>query len=255
MSRVFRQQYTRSIPPNAERVTLKGKSGRTVEAVRFKGDDGKVVVAPLTRTGDRCRVPSPVWYGQFIDTDGIWQRVPLCENKAASEAMLAEMIRKAGMGRAGFRDPFEGHRKRPLAEHLAEWEASLRANGRSDEYVQLKLARVRAMLDGCKFTFTADLSADRLELFLDRFRREDGRSIQTSNDWLQAAKQFTRWLVENDRLERSPFARVKGGNVQLDRRHGRRDLPPAELSRLLDATRAMPARSVACRERTASTCT
>ncbi len=89
--------------------------------------------------------------------------------------------------------------------------------------------------------FTGDLSADRLELCLARLRSDEGRSIQTSNDYLQAVKQFTRWLVENDRLDRSPFARLKGGNVKLDRRHDRRDLPPSELAKLLDATRSSAA--------------
>ena len=195
------------------------------------------MTAPLTRDGTRCRVASPTWYGQFKDADGIRQRVPLCENKAASETMLAELIRAAGMGRAGFRDPFAEHRKRPLAEHLGDWEASLRANGRGDDYLSLKLGRVRAILDGCKFTFTADLSADRLELFLAKLRKEEGRSVQTSNDYLQAVKQFVHWLVDNDRLDRSPFARLKGGNVKLDRRHDRRDLPPAELTKLLTVSR------------------
>ena len=41
MPRVFRQQYTRPIPPDAQRVIHKGKP-----AVRFKGPDGKPLVAP-----------------------------------------------------------------------------------------------------------------------------------------------------------------------------------------------------------------
>jgi integrase len=159
-------------------------------------------------------------------------------NRSLPVQMLAELVRKAGLSRAGIRDPFEEHRKRPLAEHLKDWEASLRANGCGEECIQLKRTRVRAALDGCKFVFPGDLSADRLELFLARLREEDGRSIQTSNDYLQAVKQFARWLVENDRLDRSPLARVKGGNVKLDRRHDRRDLAPAELTKLLDAAGA-----------------
>ncbi len=55
MPRVFRQQYTRPIPDEAEYVTHKGKP-----AVRFKGPNGKPIIAFLTRKGDRCRVASPV---------------------------------------------------------------------------------------------------------------------------------------------------------------------------------------------------
>jgi integrase len=232
MARLFRQPYTKPIPPDAERCTLKGKP-----AVRFS-DGGRTVTAPLTKKGDGIRLLSSKWYGEYSDADGITRRVPLSADKAAAQQMLARLVHKAEMGRAGSRDPFEEHRKRPLTEHLTDWEASLYANGRGEEYVKLKLARVRAILDGCRFVFTSNLSADKLELFLARLRGEDGLSIQTSNDYLQAVKQFTRWLADNDRLERPPFARVKGGNVKLDRRHDRRDLPPAELTKLLGVTRA-----------------
>jgi hypothetical protein len=177
------------------------------------------------------------WYGQYTDADGIKRRVPLSANKTAAQQMLNSLVRKAELGKAGCGDRFEDHRKTPLVKHRDEWETSLRANGRGDEYVKLKLARLKSILDGCKFTFLTDLSADRLEVFLDGLRKDDGLSIQTRNDYLQAVKQFVRWLVENDRLDRSPFARLKGGNVKLDRRHDRRDLPPDELAKLLDATR------------------
>jgi hypothetical protein len=52
---------------------------RPAEGARFKGDDGKTVTAPLTKKGDRCRVASPVWYGQYLDADGVLRRMPLCE--------------------------------------------------------------------------------------------------------------------------------------------------------------------------------
>ena len=232
MARLFRQPYTKPIPPDAQRCTLKGKA-----AVRFT-DDCRTVTAPLTKKGDCIRLLSAKWYGEYQDGDGITRRVPLSADKTAAQQMLAELVRKAELGKAGIRDPFEEHRRRPLAEHLADWEANLFANGRGENYVKLKLARVRAILDGCQFVFTSDLSADKLELFLARLRSDDGLSIQTSNDYLQAVKQFTRWLADNDRLARPPFARVKGGNVKLDRRHDRRDLPPAELTKLLSVTRA-----------------
>src|SRR5262249_11732137 len=58
MPRVFRKQYTRPVPADAARITHKGKP-----AVRFKGADGKAVVAFLTKKGDRYRGHSPHWYG------------------------------------------------------------------------------------------------------------------------------------------------------------------------------------------------
>ncbi|MFO0842102.1 MAG: hypothetical protein U0797_06830 [Gemmataceae bacterium] len=111
MPRVFRKSYTREIPENAQPTTATNKKGREVPAVRFKGTDGKWVVAPLTKEGGRCLVYSPTWYGKV---NGL--PLPLCENKAASEIMLGDFRRGAANRKAGIGvsdDPFEEHRKRP----------------------------------------------------------------------------------------------------------------------------------------------
>jgi hypothetical protein len=59
MPRVFRQTYSAPIPDGAEPITVKGKNGKERPAVRFPGPSGKPVVAPLTRDGTRCLLPSP----------------------------------------------------------------------------------------------------------------------------------------------------------------------------------------------------
>src|SRR4051812_38260873 len=99
MPRVFKQQYTRPIPADAQRVTHKGKP-----AVRFKGPDGKMVVAPLTTKGDKCRVRSKKWYGRV---PGSPNAVPLCNDKRAAEQMLNELVKKAEKAKVGLGDPFE----------------------------------------------------------------------------------------------------------------------------------------------------
>src|SRR5262245_12584378 len=154
MARIFRQAYTKPIPPDAERCTHKGKP-----AVRFM-DDGRTVTAPLTKKGDRIRLQSAKWYGEYVDGDDITQRVPLSTDKTAAQQMLDALVRRAELEKAGVRDPFRDHRKRALTAHRDDWEASLQANGRGDDYVKLKLARLKAILDGCQFVFPGDLSAD-----------------------------------------------------------------------------------------------
>jgi integrase len=161
MPRVFRQQYTRPIPPDAERITHKGKP-----AVRFKGADGKTVVAFLTRNGDRCRVPSPTWYGWVGG-----EKVTLCKNKTAAELMLAELIKKAELGRRGIGDPFEEQRSRPLSEHLADYRRELEARGSAPRYVDLVASRLRDLVDGCGFRLITDLSASGVMEWLADLRR------------------------------------------------------------------------------------
>lgn len=295
MPRVFRQQYTRPIPEDAERVTTKNKKGQLVPAVRFKGPDGKTVVAPLTKKGDRCRLPSPTWYGWVKG-----KAVPLCTNKAAAEQLLAEKVRKAERGEAGLEDE---HRQRPLAEHLADYEKELRARNNDPRYVDLAVSRIRATLEGCGFHCLAEMSASRVMAWLADLRQQEqpppplepgkelyrraeaaaalgmtptgfrdavkrhrlpalgkgparryprasveavrallgqGRSIQTTNYYLSHLKSFCNWMVEDERLEYSPLARLKAGSVEVDRRHDRRELEADELRRLLAATIASP---------------
>jgi integrase len=73
------------------------------------------------------------------------------------------------------------------------------------------------------------------EALRDRLSR--GASVQTVNFYLQAVKQFCRWLVRDRRMGESPLTHLQGGNVKTDRRHDRRELDAEELRRLLAAAR------------------
>ena len=59
--------------------------------------------------------------------------------------------------------------------------------------------------------------------------------MQTSNHYLQAVHQFARWLVDNGRIDRSPFARLKPLNARLDTRRRRGELSPEEFAAVLAA--------------------
>src|SRR4051794_25176540 len=100
MPSVFRKSITRYLDP-AGRQVPKGTAGAS-----------------------RVNEKSAKWYGRV---PGAASPVPLCANKAAAQMMLAELVKKAELAKVGITDPYEPHRNRPLVEHLAEWEASLRA--------------------------------------------------------------------------------------------------------------------------------
>jgi excisionase family DNA binding protein len=180
MPRVFRQQYTAPIPERAESITL-NRRGLKVPGVRFRGSDGKSVLAPLTRDGTRCRLTSEQWYANVPDltVPGGRRRVKLTTNKAAAEIMLADLVRRAAQKGAGMVDPFEQHRGRPLAEHLTEWEAELctRPRGKrkrppSSEHVRRTIARVRRVLYGCGFILAGDIALTPVQEFLQRMTVE-----------------------------------------------------------------------------------
>src|SRR5262245_45753575 len=116
MARLRRMPYSKPIPRDAEVVAHKGRPH-----ARF-ADGGRTVLAPLTRKGDRIRLLTKKWYGEYRDADGVLRCVPLSTDKTAAGQMLAELVRKAEFRKANITDPHEAHRKRPLAEHLGEWE-------------------------------------------------------------------------------------------------------------------------------------
>jgi integrase len=77
-----------------------------------------------------------------------------------------------------------------------------------------------------------------VEALQQHFRR--GRSMETSNRYLQAIKQFCRWMLRDGRMAENPLAYLEAGNVKVDRRHDRRELDADELRRLLGAARSSP---------------
>jgi hypothetical protein len=63
-----------------------------------------------------------------------------------------------------------------------------------------------------------------------------GASVETSNQYLAHLKSFFNWLVKDRRIGESPVAHLAPGNIDVDRRHDRRELGAGELRRLLLAT-------------------
>jgi hypothetical protein len=198
------------------------------------------------------------------------------------------------MRQHGVGDPYADHRKRPLADHLADFRRELESLDKEPRYVRLVFSRLQALLNGCGFTLLADLSASRVmdcladlrqkgevrvplpegnEEFTQKEvaallgitsvsvgdaarlhnlpvtrrgnrrlypraavealqdRRAQGASVQTTNYYLSHLKSFCRWLVKDRRMADNPLDHLEPGNVDMDRRHDRRELEAEELRR------------------------
>jgi integrase len=191
------------------------------------------------------------WYGWFRAADGTKHRVPLCRDKAAATKMLADAIARADREQAGLIDPFEEHRSRPLAEHLAAWEravlAAARPTPRGQKQARMTAGRARRVLEACGFKSIREISPSHVHEYIASLRTDappcGGRkrryscSLQTLNYYVRSCKQFCRWLVRDRRAGDNPLAHLRGWNAKLDRRHDRRDLSLDELARLLEAAR------------------
>lgn len=135
---------------------------------------------------------------------------------------------------SGLRDRFVEHRKRPLVEHLADWRAALAAKGNTGKRADLMRQRVQRLFDDCRFEHWPDLSASRVAERLAELRqptdKRAGLSIQSTNYYLQAAKQFCRWMVLDLRAPESPLAHLQRGNAGTDRPRSRKTRPGTRIS-------------------------
>src|SRR5262245_7950546 len=103
----------------------------------------KVVTVTDPETRERVRTKSKKWWGRYRAADGCEKRVPLARDKTAAQAMLADLLRKVEREMAGIADPFEQHRKRPLKEHLADWQTYLLNKGNTEKHVGELLFKVK----------------------------------------------------------------------------------------------------------------
>ena len=193
-------------------------------------------------TGKRCskdtpgavkrKVKSKTWRGEFRDADGILRSEPLSENKAAAQAMLSDRIRQVQSG-----DPFHAHRRRPLAEHLADFRSHLEAKNSADHHVQSTVACIRSVMEGCRFRRISEISASAVSGWLKDQRDGERFGISQSNHYLTALKSFCTWLVKDRRAGSNPLVHLSKLNADTDVRVERRALTADELARLVSSTR------------------
>jgi integrase/recombinase XerD len=195
----------------------------------------KPVLTTDPKTGEKVKTKSKKRWGGYRDALGIERRVPLAADKTAARAMLNEVLRKVDREKAGLVNPTEEQRKRPLGEHVAEFNRYLQNKGVSIKQFQSATFQLQRMINANKWKLIGDISASGALEFLGGLR-EAGKSAQTYNHYLKSAKQFTRWLVRDRRAPVDPLVHLSKLNVSTDRRHDRRALTTEEFTLLIEAT-------------------
>jgi integrase len=176
---------------------------------------------------------SRFWYARIRG-----RRIPLkVTDRRLAEAKAREIERQLELGN----DPaqLDKARRRPIAEHLADFEEALRAKGCSEGHLDTLLARLRKLVAGCHISTLADVNPSAIESWLARRQRDEGVSARTRRHYAVHALQFGRWLVATGRAVKNPFVGLQTAvNVENDRRRQRRALSPEECQRLLAAAAA-----------------
>lgn len=148
-----------------------------------------------------------------------------------------------------------------LMEHLDDFYNALLADGTTEKQSQLVKSRAEKIIKGCGFVYWTDISASRVQQEISDLRKEiaivetkteNGKtvkqrkikdlgaaSVQTKNFYLQAIKQFCKWMVQDRRAAQSPVDYLQGANIKnSDRRHTRRPFTVDEARRLLEAAKS-----------------
>src|SRR5262245_38735638 len=156
----------------------------------------KPIILTDPNTGQKIKAKSKKWWGQYRDADRRLRRVPLAIDKVAAQAMLNRIVRDVERQKAGLIDPTDEQRRRPLDQHLAEFQSYLQNKAVTSKQVAETTRQTRAMFEHRRWKFIGDITASGALEFLGDLRAR-GLSAQTYNHYLKAARQFTRWLVRD----------------------------------------------------------
>ena len=190
------------------------------------------------KDGERVRKQSRYWYIDYRAAEGIRKRVKGFKDKQATLQLAAKLEREAELEDAGVVDKFKEHRKRPLTEHLEGFRKSIGDDTKHAKHTENALKRV---FEGCNFKKWGDLKASGFYNYISALRKSEGMSQRTFNFYLKAGKQFCKWMINDQRAEKSPLEHLKCVTVTRRERE-RRALSVDEICRLLESTEAQPRR-------------
>ena len=219
------------------------------------------VFKPNRKTKSGKAKPYEKWYVEFRDHLERIRRLPAYTDKKQSEQLgykieklvacrtnrepLSREMRewlesvprrvRDKLGRIGVLDGCAVAARKPLLEHVTDFEAVLLAKGDVPKHAKSVAMKVRRIVKKCGFHNWGDISAAKVQGAIAGLR-DKGMSIQTGNFYLQAVKQFCKWMVREGRASQSPVEHLQGQNVETDRRHDRRALGDDEARWLLATT-------------------
>ncbi len=187
---------------------------------------------------------SKKWYVSWYDADNDrWRDSVAYTDKRASAELGERLEKESAMKAEGLIDPLDEHRRRPVAELLAEFISTLKSTGRSSRYVLQVENRIQRIIDGTSIKHLHELDPVRVNEFLSSLRTEKKKRLSghTTNEYIRCLREFTKWAVLARRLGLDPLASLK----RVERKaikptHPRRGLSWTELGKLLDAAERRP---------------
>lgn len=203
--------------------------------------------------GRRCPkgTPGAKWvesrnYMIQLVVDGKPRLIKGYTDRQATEQLAAKLERSKAQGAEGLTDPFKAHRRRPLAEHVANWIAELRQLGRDDVYVGLCESRMARLIADCRWENLTSISAESFIQWRETATATVGKAAKkgsnvkpmgarTQNHYLETLRAFCRWAMRRKRMATHPLADVSPVETAGHLRRQRRALTENEIAALLAA--------------------
>jgi integrase len=239
---VYRETYTKPLPPGAELFTRAGerfarwtdRHGRKRAAKVITGRDGS----------DRLTLACTTHTARYRDGSGVVRKAATgCRTKDAAETVLSDLRGRAELVKAkvltAAQDAAADHAAVPIAEHFDAYRDHLTAKGATASHWKTTVSRLRRLAEDCRFGTLADLSAGPLDKWL-VLRTAEGMSASTRNAYRESLVSFGNWCVSTDRLVFNPCGKVPKADEKADPRRQRRALTEDELLRLLTVARLRP---------------
>lgn len=235
MGTVYRKTVTRPLPAGAEIIVRNGE-----RLARWKPVKGKSRTEPVIMGQDgtdRIATTAATFTAKYRDGAGVVREVSTgCRDEQAARRILADLERRAELVKAGVmtaaEDAVADHQTTALADHFADYLASLESSGVSDVHRTDTKRLAERLFGDLGFRRLADVDATTLERWL-TIRQREGMAARTRNSYLQAIRGFLNWCVERGRLMTNPLAQVNRADENADRRRKRRAMTPDELRRLV----------------------
>ena len=269
MGTIYRKAVTRPLPANA---TTKERRRRATAAelrreptavtvcemvATWNDRTGKRRTAVVVRAADgrlRVRDEAATYTAKYRDADGVVREVATgCRDADAAKAKLADLMRTAERIRTKVISRTDAEvanwQSVPLADHIADYLADLRARGVNADRVKTSETYLATDAAGCAFKWLWDLNADALRKWL---RSDSAMSAATFNwhsglwvafGWWLAGRRMNGKKKSNSgdrRLASNPFDGLGLKDESADRRRTARSLTVDEMRRLLDQARRRP---------------
>ncbi len=178
------------------------------------------------------------WVASFKGADGKWKGRVAGTDKGEALRLANHWEEAARQRREGLVDPkAEGYKaagERGVTLHLEDYEADLKARGRTATHASLTASRAGKLLAKAKVLRITDIRPAAINSALSELKIENDLSATSVSHYLRAMKLFSRWLSREGRTREDALSgvSVKVAIAKADRKHVRRALAQDEFAAL-----------------------